>query len=151
MLFLFSERRGRKGKQIWGEKWRREISCTERRLKDCKSRWEETSRSRVDLLHWAGHFSVVIVSHRLSQIAQLERKEPVRKNHSVDSAVTGKQLNCCDRRLYVFMRLYVSLTLCGCWQAKRSKPFVFKVLTWNYFWVQNRKHSKLFFFYVLTV
>ncbi|KAI3375061.1 hypothetical protein L3Q82_021580, partial [Scortum barcoo] len=35
------------------------------------------------------HFSVVIVSHCLSQIAQLERKEPVTNNHSVDSSVTG--------------------------------------------------------------
>lgn len=102
-LNFFSERRrGRKEKLIWGEKWRREKSCTKRQLKDCKSRWEETSQSCMDLLYWASHFSVAIDSHCLSQIAQLERKEPERKNHSVDASVTRKQLNSCDCRLYDF-------------------------------------------------
>lgn len=47
----------------------------------------------MDLFQSACRFSVVIVSLCLSQIAQLEGKEPDRKNHSTDASVTGKQLN----------------------------------------------------------
>ena len=47
----------------------------------------------MDLFQSAWRFSVVIVSLCFSQIAQLEGKEPDRKNHSADASVTGKQLN----------------------------------------------------------
>lgn len=83
-------RRGRKEKPIWGQKWRRERGCTKRQSKDCKSRWEDTSNVWTDLLDCACHFSVVIVPHCSSQIAQLEGKAPQRQNHSVDSPYTGK-------------------------------------------------------------
>lgn len=123
---MFSERRrGRREKQkCW-----REISCTERRLKDCKSRWEETSQSCMDLLYWACCVSVVIVSHCCSsQIAQLEGREAAAegRNSSVDPSVTGKQLihsNCGVRVLFVW--LFVILTLCSCWQVKEHSCLKF--------------------------
>ena len=77
----------------------------------------------MDLLYSSRRLSVVIVSLCLSQIAQLEGKEPDRKNHSADASVTGKQLNhrrddaACD---------CMSFGLFCCWQLKKSqKAFVY--------------------------
>lgn len=69
-------------------------------------------------------FLCLNVSHWLSQMAQLERKEPERKNHPVDS-LTSKQFN--PR----------SVALCRCWQGKK------KLVTKLFLWIHRRQNNIL--------